>query len=222
MLAAARSSSSSPDLTHLLTVLWPLWALVGVVLATRLAQVLWAQRRLRRSGIREIDEMDGLTFERRLALLFRGLGYGVEITGSARGDYGCDLLVTRGGERAVVQAKRRCKPVGIKAVQEATAACPHYKPNRAYVVTNSAFTPQARKLAAANKVELWDREELVRQLLRSKGREVAAPAPEARPSADGFCARCGRPVSERVRDYCLARSRRFGGLVYCYEHHRSV
>jgi restriction system protein len=227
MLAAARSTSSSPDLAHLLTVLWPLWVLVGVVLAARLAQLLWREWRLRRAGIREIDHMDGPMFERRLAVLFRGLGYRVEITGSAGGDFGCDLLITRGQERAVVQAKRQGKPVGVKAVQEATAAGPHYKANRAYVVTNNAFTPRARKLAAANRVELWDREELVRQLLRSNGRDVAATAvaPEpagAAPSADGFCARCGQPVSVRVRDYCLARSRRFGGLIYCYEHQRSV
>jgi restriction system protein len=227
VLAAARSPSSSPDLAHLLTVLWPLSALLGVVLAARLTQLLWREWRLRRAGIREIDAMDGPTFERRLALLFRGLGYRVEITGSARGDFGCDLLITRGDERAVVQAKRRQKPVGVKAVQEATAAAPYYKAIRAYVVTNSSFTAQAKKLAAANRVELWDREELVRRLLQSNGREIAATAtapapPETAPSADGFCARCGQPVSERVRDYCLARSRRFGGLVYCYEHQRSL
>jgi restriction system protein len=162
--------------------------------------------------------MDGPRFERRLALLFRQLGYRVEATGSVRGDFGCDLLITRGDERAVVQAKRSQNTVGVKAVQEASAARPYYKANRAYVVTNAGFSAQARKLAAASGVELWGREELVRALLRFGRGEEEAGEPD-----DGtFCARCGKPVSERVRAYCLARSKRFAGLVYCYEHQRSV
>ena len=37
-------------------------------------------------------------------------------------------------------------------------------------------------------------------------------------SDDVVCARCGDRVSMKVRDYCLAHPRRFGGLVYCYSH----
>lgn len=218
MLSAARSTSTPPDVLHLLGVLWPLWLLVGLVLAARAARLLLEARRLRQSGIREIDVMDGPTFERRLGVLFRRLGYRVEATGSAGGDFGCDLLITRGDERSVVQAKRYHKPVGIKAVQEATAARAYYNANGAYVVTNRAFTAQARKLAAANGVKLWGRDELVRALLRSDGDGQQVVEPETH----AFCARCGQPVSERVRDYCLARSKRFAGLVYCYEHQRSV
>ena len=162
--------------------------------------------------------MDGRTFEHRLALLFRQLGYRVEETGGRGGDFGCDLVIVRGDERAVVQAKRWHKAVGIKAVQEATAARPYYKANHAYVVTNRTFTSAARKLAAATEVELWGRDELVRELLRV-GRGSEQPL---EPAGRSFCARCGEPVSERVRDYCLARSKRFAGLVYCYEHQRAV
>jgi restriction system protein len=178
VLAAARSTSTSLDLWHLVRVLWPLWVLIGAALTARAAQFLWTERRLRRSGIREIDVMDGPTFERRLAVLFGQLGYRVERTGGRGGDFGCDLLVMRGDERAVVQAKRWHKAVGVKAVQEASAARPYYKANGAYVVTE--------------------------------------------PAERCFCARCGEPVSKRVRDYCLARPKRFAGLVYCYDHQRSL
>jgi restriction system protein len=219
VLSAAQSTSTQPDVLHLFGVLWPLWLLVGLVAAARAAQRLWEERRLRRSGIREIDAMDGRTFERRLGVLFRGLGYRVEATGSTGGDFGCDLLITRGDERSVVQAKRWHKSVGVKAVQEAAAARAYYDANGAYVVTNRAFTAQARKLAAANGVELWGRDQLVRELLRvDGGGQAVEPEAETR----SLCARCGEPVSERVRDYCLAQSKRFAGLVYCYEHQRSV
>jgi restriction system protein len=191
VLAAARSTSTQPDVLHLLGVLWWLWLLVGLVLAAKAARFLWEDRRLRRSGIREIDVMDGRTFERRLGVLFRGLGYRVEATGSAGGDFGCDLLVTRGDERSVVQAKRYGKAVGIKAVQEAAAAQAYYDANGAYVVTNRAFTAQARKLAAANGVKLWGRDELVRELLRvdGGGRQASDPKPKPAASAHAVASR---------------------------------
>jgi hypothetical protein len=54
--------------------LWWLWLLLTGVGVVRL--ILWerARRRLARSGIADIDVMDGVVFERRLALLFRALG----------------------------------------------------------------------------------------------------------------------------------------------------
>jgi hypothetical protein len=50
---------------------------------------------------------------------------------------------------------------------------------------------------------------------------VAGQAPTAVTSPSGaFCARCGGPVSVKVRDYCLSHTKGFGGLVYCFEHQR--
>lgn len=36
------------------------------------------------------------------------------------------------------------------------------------------------------------------------------------------CARCGRSVSDNVRDACLAQPERFAGFVYCDEHQRTA
>jgi restriction system protein len=205
---------------HLVLLLWPLWAVLGLVLLGRLVAWTWEERRLQRSGIREIDAMDGRTFERRLGILFKGLGYRVEPTGSAAGDYGCDLVVSKDGERAVVQAKCWRTNVGVKAVQEAATARAYYKATGAYVVTNRGFSKQAQSLAHANGVVLWGRNELVRALLRTTRGDAPVPPPS---EVDGaFCAHCGAAVSDRVRDYCLARRDRFSGLVYCYEHQRTV
>lgn len=73
------------------------------------------------------------------------------------GDYGADLILTRGNERLLVQAKRWSKPVGIKAVQEAAAARAHYRCDRALVVSNQEFTKSAQELTRSNQVELWGR-----------------------------------------------------------------
>jgi restriction system protein len=47
-----------------------------------------------------------------------------------------------------------------------------------------------------------------------------APAVVASPSG-AFCARCGTPVSIKVRDYCFGDHERFGGLVYCFKDQRA-
>ena len=52
---------------------------------------------------------------------------------------------------------------------------------------------------------------------------IAERAPGAVASPSGsFCARCGAPVSVKVRDYCLADHERFGGLVYCFKDQEGV
>jgi restriction system protein len=144
--------------------MWYVWLILGLVLIGRLVFYLLEQQKLTRSGVADIDKMDGKTFEKYLKVLFEKLGYQVERTRYI-GDYGADLVATNNGVRTVIQAKRYKSKVGIIAVQEAVASKGYYKCDRAMVVTNSYFTNQARTLASSNKVELWDRKLLVRNLL---------------------------------------------------------
>ena len=120
-----------------------------------------------KSGIADIDKMDGKTFEKYLKVFFEKLGYKVERT-KYIGDYGADLVASNNGVKTVIQAKRYKSKVGIKAVQEAVASKGYYNCEKAMVVTNSYFTNQARTLASRNKVELWDKKVLVRNLLKIK------------------------------------------------------
>lgn len=143
--------------------MWFLWLVAGGIALVRLLLWLKQQRTLARSGIAEIDVMDGRTFEERLGVLFRALGYSVEQT-RYRSDYGADLVVAKDGVRTVVQAKRWTKNVGIKAVQEAHAAAAMYRCTRSMVVTNRYYSRAAKELACANHVTLWDRDDLVRAL----------------------------------------------------------
>jgi restriction system protein len=200
--------------------LWPLWLLVACVGALRLCAELWKLSRLRRSGIADIDRMSGETFENWLAVHFRRLGYSAEVIGSVRGDFGGDLLLKKSGTRTVVQAKCWAKNVGIKAVQEVVGARAYYEADTAIVVSNRSFTKQAQELARKTDVALWNREKLVKQLLQLGGVEATPAAPEPSRIGSDICARCGETVSIKVREYCLARHERFGGLVYCFDHQR--
>ena len=151
--------------------MWYVWLILGLVLIGRLVFYLLEQKKLAKSGIADIDKMDGKTFEKYLKVFFEKLGYKVERT-KYIGDYGADLVATNNGIRTVIQAKRYKSKVGIKGVQEAAASKGYYKCDRAMVVTNSYFTNQARTLASRNKVELWDRKILAKKLLEIKNSEV--------------------------------------------------
>lgn len=122
----------------------------------------------------EIDSMDGKTFEEFLGLLFKNLGYKVEITRYS-GDFGADLILQKRRKRIVVQAKRYSNNLGVDAIKEAYTAQKYYKCNTSMVVTNSHYTKQAKKLAKATEVILWNREKLSHILneLENKGKPVS-------------------------------------------------
>jgi restriction system protein len=151
--------------------MWYVWLILGVILIGRLVFYLLEQQKLARSGIADIDRMDGKTFEKYLKVFFEKLGYKVERT-KYIGDYGADLVATNNGVKTAIQAKRYKSKVGVKAVQEAVASKGYYNCDKAMVVTNNYFTNQAKILASRNKVELWDKKILVKKLLEIKNSGV--------------------------------------------------
>lgn len=113
--------------------------------------------------INYIDSLDGVAFEKVLGKLFESMGYAVNFT-KVSGDQGADLLLSKGDELKIVQAKCYKDKVSNSAVQEAVATKAFYKYDLAAVATNSYFTQGAIELAEANGVELIDREKLIELL----------------------------------------------------------
>lgn len=176
------------------------------------------KQKLARLGIDDIDKLSGRDFEKYLAVLFGKQGYKVTLT-KYIGDYGADLVVENSGDKIVVQAKRYKGSVGVKAVQAAVAAKGIYQCQRAMVVTNSTFTEQAKKLARANKVELWDRKKLIDNLSALEGTAISeSKASSVFEPDQQVCATCGKKVTEKVREHCANNAARFKGLVYyCFD-----
>ncbi|MGI5880275.1 MAG: restriction endonuclease [Syntrophomonadaceae bacterium] len=219
--------------------IWYVWVFLLVAAIIKYLIRLWELKRLANSGIDDIDKMDGKTFEKYLEALFKKLGYKVERTRYV-GDYGADLVVWRNGTKTVIQAKRYKQKVGVKAIQEAVAAKGYYSCVKAMVVTNSFYTKQAIELAKANDVQLWDRNDLVKALLSVKNENVPEPLPvvdsnieinsnnevattmEVEEIAGDACVICGEVVSEKVKQYCITHSERFGGRIYCFQHQKEV
>lgn len=202
---------------------WPIWLFFGLVFTGVFIFKLIEKRRLARSGISDIDTMSGELFEKYLEVLFERLGYKVERTRYI-GDYGADLIIQKDGIRTAVQAKRYKGKVGVKAIQEVVGAKGYYNCDRAMIVSNSYFTRQAKELASKNGVELWDRNDLVSNLLKIKkdGEIKVSISTISSNEPQSVCAICGVTVSDKVRQYCISHPEKFGGKIYCYKHQREV
>ncbi|MEK4484271.1 restriction endonuclease [Psychrobacillus sp. FSL H8-0484] len=141
---------------------------IGIGVVAMILVMGWRSARFRKkmqqSGIAEIDQMSGRQFEEYVGTLFQHQGYKVSYT-STTGDFGADLILNKGKDTIVVQAKRYKKAVGVKAVQEVIPSINMYKAGAAWVITNSIYTKQALTLAKKNHVRMIDREELVQMIL---------------------------------------------------------
>jgi len=119
-------------------------------------------KKLAKSGIKDIDRMDGLQFEVYLKALLKEIGYKSEVTTGSH-DFGADLIMKKDGKKIVIQAKRYGfkNKVSLDAVQQIYAAKPYYNANECCVFTNSFYTKSALKLAKACDVKLYDRFQLI-------------------------------------------------------------
>ncbi len=146
--------------------------------------------------IGDFTKLNGYDFEEYLKNLFKYLGYAV-IKTSLSGDQGADLIMTKDGEKIVVQAKKYSEKVSNKAIQEISAAKNHYKADKAIVVTNSSFTKSAIELALTNNVELWDGIKLKNAIrnLKSKTKEKGLS------SQQNITIKKGESISE-VKAFC--------------------
>ncbi len=112
------------------------------------------------SKAEDLYPLTGQAFEDFLEKLFNYLGY-LSIKTKTSGDQGGDLVLEKGKDKIVVQAKNFCDNlVSNKAIQEVFASKSYYNCNKAMVVTTSRFTKSAKELAEKNDIELWDKYKL--------------------------------------------------------------
>ncbi|MBW2990102.1 restriction endonuclease [Candidatus Woesearchaeota archaeon] len=120
------------------------------------------------SKAEDLYSLSGQAFEHFLADLFTHLGY-PSVKTKTTGDQGGDLVIKKGEDRIVVQAKNFSgNLVGNKAIQEVFTSKSYYDCNKAMVVTTSRFTRAAIELAEKNKIELWDKNKLTEIIDKTK------------------------------------------------------
>lgn len=213
--------------------------LIVVIIALTIFIILriaYVQEKLKKANINEIDKMSGTMFERYLEQFFKRQGWQVKRIGG-KGDYGADLILSSATKKVVIQAKRWKKNVGYEAIQQAYTSKDVYGCSEAWVITNSGFTSQARDGAKRLDVKLWDRDVLIEKMSKINAAQMITlndqePLGEETSSTDFapnkveddlyICARCGKPVTNKVKEYCLSNPKRFNGRIYCYDHQRTI
>ena len=113
--------------------------------------------------LKEIDKMKGLDFEVFVGELLTQHGYKTQnIKGS--GDFGVDVIAEKNGTKYAVQVKRYTSNVSRTAISDAVAGKFHWDCEKAWVVTNSYFTSDAKLLATSTACKLTDRDDLKRMM----------------------------------------------------------
>lgn len=119
--------------------------------------------------LEEIDNMSGQEFELLLIEKLLPLQGYTNINGTSyTGDYGIDIIALKNGIKCAIQCKRFNNKVGNKAIQEVVAGRKHYKCEKAIVITNNYYTNNAKTLAFDNKVELLDRDDVIKMIKEYK------------------------------------------------------
>ena len=106
----------------------------------------------------KFDYMTGKDFEEYCAHLLHEVGFLDVITTSASNDFGVDILAKYNNVLYAFQCKRYSSNVGVGAIQEISSGMKYYHANVGIVITNQHYTTQARELAFAVGIVLWDRD----------------------------------------------------------------
>lgn len=106
-------------------------------------------------NVHEWASLDGVEFERAVAIIYRDLGFDVEFTPRTN-DQGVDLLLKRNGKVSIVQCKAYSSNVGVAAIRELVgvrASWPHA--DEAILVALFDFSSAAKRFATQNKIVLY-------------------------------------------------------------------
>lgn len=149
------------------------------------------------------DVLDGMSwrqFEKLVGEAFRLQGYAVVETGGGGADGGVDLILSRNGEKFLVQCKQwRAFKVGVEVVRELYGVMAAKGAAGGFVVTSGRFTAEAASFASGRNVELIDGPKLrglIRQAQGTGEPRQAAVATTGAPVPG--CPACAKPMIKRT------------------------
>jgi len=134
------------------------------------------------------DALDGMTwreFELLVGEAFRLQGFRVLESGGGGADGGVDLVLSRGGEKFLVQCKQwKAYKVGVEIVRELYGVMAARGATGGFVVTSGVFSGDARAFAEGRNVKLVDGAQLFALIRQAKDSlAVRPPGPQPRPSS---------------------------------------
>lgn len=114
--------------------------------------------------IKDIDRLNPNLFEATIGALYKKQGFEVYLTPYSN-DKGVDVVVLKGGENYLIQAKQTKSLVGNEAIQEICTAKRYYEdrfkePFKLLTITNNDYSSSASILAKSNDIALLNRRHL--------------------------------------------------------------
>jgi restriction system protein len=132
-----------------------------------------------------LKNMSWQQFETLVGEGFRRRGYSLKETGGGRPDGGVDLVLSKNGEKTLVQCRQwKAFKVGVSTVRELYGAMAAGGAAADIVVTFGKFTHEAEAFAACQYIRLMNGDALMKLLQEAPARTGASPRPSARHAKD--------------------------------------
>jgi restriction system protein len=157
------------------------------------------------------DAVNGMTwqqFEQLVGEAFRMQGYSAAEKGGGGADGGVDLVLSKGGERFLVQCKQwRAFKVGVDVVRELYGVMAARGAAGGFVVTSGRFTKEAARFASGRNINLIDGPKLHGLIQQAQATQhegpVSSPAQSTKPAAANptsapACPVCSKPMVKRL------------------------
>jgi restriction system protein len=184
--------------------------LISLVSAMR----AWANSRMldNQTGLDSLLGLPWKQFEDLVAEAYRREGYAVEETLGGGADGGVDLILYRGGKTTVVQCKRWTgKPVRVEVVRELYGVMTHQRADAAKLVATTTFTADALNFARGKRIELIDKNALLKLL---RGVQHSAKIAPVQSDDAPHCPRCKSNMVKRTARRGANAGRSFWGCVH--------
>lgn len=172
-----------------------------------------------------VAQLSWKEFELLVGEAFRQRGYTVAETGDGA-DGGVDLVLTKSGERYLVQCKhwKSGARVSVMVVRELLGVMTSQKAKGGFVVASGGFTKDAEEFAQKNGINLTGRDELNRMIQTAQTsiknhRNLTTPqtlptepkAPPTKPSLSPTCPICNADMVKRIATRGSNRGSEFWG-----------
>lgn len=185
----------------------PLVGLVGAVMS-------FIRRKQRTELITDVAQsksanaLDGMSwreFEMLVGEAYAQQGFRVTETGGGGADGGVDLVLTKGGEKFLVQCKQwKAYKVGVDVVRELYGVMAAKGATGGFVVTSGRFTDDAKAFADGRNVQLVDGTKLFAMIkLVKQPRPAMEPVADVQPvqanaTAEPTCPQCSSSMVKRT------------------------
>ncbi|HHW81260.1 MAG TPA: restriction endonuclease [Bacteroidales bacterium] len=100
-------------------------------------------------------KMDGVTFEREVASIYREHGYEAKTT-KATGEGGVDIRLWKDGQYSIAQCKNVRHQIDAPAVRKLLETANNEKASKAILICSAGYTPKAKEFAKWKSIELLD------------------------------------------------------------------